>query len=202
VDKEDPRKFARVHQSAQLYESEKGNKRDGDDDRDQDHAEESVAPGRFDALGDSFAMEDSNQHLLDNIENEENDSEQDRPQQDWIDQGSSAPPLAKAKVVGHQHDLREHQSIEETDAELRKGNMVLRQDDILMNLKEDEHRPEIGKHRSEPCKFMKSSGLQVRLRVGHVACPHSAGHRTGSRAPVWTKATAPGEEHPSPNLKR
>ena len=59
--------------------------------------------------------------------------------------------------------------------------MVLRQDDVLMNLKEEEHRPEIGEHRGEPCEFMEGSGLQVRLRVSHAACTRYAGQsRQGS----------------------
>ena len=105
------------------------------------------SPGRLDALGDSFAVNGTNDHFFDDVKNDENNRKQDRPHEHWIHQRPSPTPLAKSKVVGHQHDLRQHKSVHETDAELRKRNLVLRQDDVLMNLKQQEHRPQIGEHR-------------------------------------------------------
>ena len=82
-------------------------------------------------------------------------------------------PLAEPKVIGHQHHLRQHQSVDETDAVLLERNMPLRQDDILMQLQQEEHHPEIGEHRREPCKFMQGFGLQAWFRVSHAAFPRS-----------------------------
>ena len=76
-EEEDPREFPRIHQAAQLHEAEEWNEGDGDDDRDEDRAEDSAAPERLDAVGDGLPMQNANHHFLDDIENDENDSEQD-----------------------------------------------------------------------------------------------------------------------------
>ena len=94
---------------------------------------------------------------------------------DRVDDGQ-AVLLAEPKVIGHQHDLGQDESVDETDAELRKGNLVLRQDDVLVRLKEREHRPEVSEHRCEPCELMQGLGLQSWLQVTHAAFPRSPGH--------------------------
>ena len=46
---------------------------------------EAAASGRLDTLGDSLAVEDPNQHFLDDVEYDGNDGEQDRPHEHRID---------------------------------------------------------------------------------------------------------------------